>query len=226
MDAAELSNRLESLERQTRRMKRAGLVVVGVGLAVALIGATTPEEIPEALRARSFYAVDEDGKTGVLISGSGSIWVLDEKRSVVTSPVGIAVMLGESQRSSLTAEGITYTDESGNMRSRMNADGFFSADENGKTRAAVASGGIVYSDENGNVRVGMGASGFSYFDENTKERSSIDADGFHYRDENGKTRAQLGVVETVAQKTGQESRFPAGVALFDDDGNLIWMAPD
>ena len=53
----------------------------------------------------------------------------------------------------------------------------------------------------------------------------MNADGFTYLDENGKVRAQLGAVETVAKRTGQESLYPAGVALFDDDGDVIWMAP-
>ncbi len=46
MNVNELSSRLERLERENRRMKRAGFAVVGVALAVALIGAATPNEIP------------------------------------------------------------------------------------------------------------------------------------------------------------------------------------
>ncbi len=70
---------------------------------------------------------------------------------------------------------------------------------------------------------------FFYHDEhgeNLPVRAKVNADGFTYLDENGKVRAQLGAVETVAKRTGKESRYPAGVALFDEDGDVIWMAPN
>ena len=73
------------------------------------------------------------------------------------------------------------------------------------------------------------------FDDDGKENesASMGADGIVYYDENGTRRAQLGVVDAVSKtfrekleslKTGK-SLYPAGVALFDDDGNVIWMAP-
>ena len=64
-----------------------------------------------------------------------------------------------------------------------------------------------------------------YPDANGKIRAWITAGGFAYFDEKECERAVLGVVETVSEKTQKESRYPAGVALFDDDGHVIWMAP-
>ena len=151
MNVNELSGRLERLERENRRMKRAGLAVVGIALTVALIGATTPDEIPEVIEARAFRVIDE----------------------------------------------------------------------NGNSRVRITAAGIGYLDENG-FRAGITAGHIGYYDENFIERVRIDADGIGYYDENGLERARLGVVETVAKKADQKSRYPAGVALFDDEGNVIW----
>lgn len=68
MNANELSSRLQRLERENRRMKRAGFAVVGVALAVALIGAATPNEIPDAIEARAFRVIDTNGKLRVEIT--------------------------------------------------------------------------------------------------------------------------------------------------------------
>ena len=61
MNVNQLSRRLERLERENRWMKRAGIAVVGIALAVALIGATRPEDIPEMIEAQAFRVIDEDG---------------------------------------------------------------------------------------------------------------------------------------------------------------------
>ncbi len=81
MNVNELSNRLERLERENRWMKRAGLAVVGVALAVACIGAATPNEIPEVIDARMFRVVDEKGETRVGLSADG-IAYFDEKHEL------------------------------------------------------------------------------------------------------------------------------------------------
>ncbi|MCH7666333.1 MAG: hypothetical protein IH936_10455 [Acidobacteria bacterium] len=173
MNMNELTDRLERLERENRRMKRAGLAVIGLALAVALIGAATPDEIPEVIEARSFRAVG---------------WTDD----------GV--------RTEISGHGIEIFDFEGDLRTDMDEGSFFVYDLDGKSGMGMFSSAIEL-----NV--------------NGKTRAEMDAKGFFYSDEKGQTRALLGVVETVAKKTGEESRFTAGVALFDDDGDVIWMAP-
>ncbi|MCP4200939.1 MAG: hypothetical protein GY769_03295 [bacterium] len=192
MTDAELSNRLERLERENRWMRRVGFAVVVVAMAVALIGAAKPEEIPEMIEARMFRVIDEKG----------------------------------SPRAQMDANGLRYADENGKTRAQMNADGFVNVDENGKTRAQMNADGFVNVDENGKPRAAMTANGLSYADENGKTRAQMNADGFVYADETGKHRAQFGVVEVVTPKTGEESRYPAGMALFDANGKVIWEAPN
>lgn len=235
MNVNDVSTRLERLERENLWMKRAGLAVVGVALAVALIGATTPKEISEFVRARVFQAVDENGNVRAVM-GTGGITYFTENCPVFGSSLGCRA------HSSMNARGFTSYDENGQERARV-ADGITYYDEDGQIRVKIDYTGISYRDEN-EIRSWMAGHGFSHWDDNGKLRITIDASGFvfadengkprvlvrkssmTYRDENNKTRALLGVVETMAKKTGQESRYPAGLALFDEDGKVIWMAPD
>lgn len=69
------------------------------------------------------------------------------------------------------------------------------------------------------------ARAFRVVDENGMTRAVMDADGFGYADENGTTRARLGPAELVTPATGSETRYPAAVVLFEDEGNVLWKQP-
>ena len=56
----DIEQRFERLERENQRLKLAGAAVVAVLLAVALVGAVKPQEIPEIIKARAFRVMDEN----------------------------------------------------------------------------------------------------------------------------------------------------------------------
>lgn len=100
MNINEVSSRLERLERENCRMKRAGLAVVGLALAVALIGATVPEEIPEVIEAREFRVIDENGQARTELKAN-SFFYYDENGKL---------------RAAMNGNGFFHNDENGNLR--------------------------------------------------------------------------------------------------------------
>ncbi len=100
---------------------------MAVLLAVALVGAVMPQEIPDAIDARIFRVFDETGKMRAALSADG-IWFDDESGT---------------RRASMDTDGIRYTDENGTTRSTVGAFGFDYFDENGKTRAQLGRTVIV-----------------------------------------------------------------------------------
>jgi hypothetical protein len=140
MELSEISARLERLERQNRTMKRAGFGLLAAALAVALIGAATPEEIPEVIEAREFRVIDENGKRRTTISANG-FGYHDEN--------------GQT-RALIDADGFRYGDENGKVRAGMGADGFGYLNANSTIRAMMGAAGFSYADENGQMRALMG----------------------------------------------------------------------
>jgi hypothetical protein len=136
----DLEQRVEKLERENRRLKLAGGAVVAVLLAVGLVGAVMPQEIPEVIEARQFRVIDANGTERVLMIAEG-IGYYDENGK---------------ERSQMHAEGIAYYDENGENRGRMTAEGIGYFDENGQNRSQMHAGGISYFDENGNGRAQLG----------------------------------------------------------------------
>lgn len=174
MNIHELSDRLERLESENRRMKRAGFFVIAAALAVALVGAAKPEKIPEVVDARMFRVIDDNGQV----------------------------------RAGMAAKAISYYDE------------------NGQGRAYLSANAIGYTDANGKERAAMDANGVWYYDQTGRTRATMNAAGFAYADEKGTTRANLGAFETIDPTSGEKTRYPTGVALFDEAGNKVWRAPE
>lgn len=86
MTVNELSSRVERLERENRRTKGVGLALVGAALAAPLIGAATPNEVPEVISARRFQVVDETGRVraGVNFKGFGLEDENDQVRALMS----------------------------------------------------------------------------------------------------------------------------------------------
>ena len=80
-DVQTLSLRLDALERQNRRMRRAGLAIFVVLGGSFLMGQAVPKEIPEVISAHSFRAVDKDGEPRAWFGAgdTGSSLYLGEK---------------------------------------------------------------------------------------------------------------------------------------------------
>ena len=133
-DVRELVARVGKLERDNRRWKLASGAVVAVLLAVALVGAVMPQEIPEIIEARAFHVTDENGELRALMNTNG-----------------IAYLDAQQRRSQMNTYGISYLDENGQVRSEMGADGIFYLDENGKTRGLMNADGIFYWDAEGGI---------------------------------------------------------------------------
>ena len=149
-DLSAVVGRVEKLERENKRLKIAGGMLV-----LGLIGACTsaavmPEEAPEVIEARSFAVIDPDGTIRAGITSVG-IGYHDERGNL---------------RALISPGGIAYIDENGTTRGRIEADGNTYFDENGEIRARIVAGGTSYFDENGEIRVRIVDDSFTYFDEN------------------------------------------------------------
>ena len=56
-----VEKRLDRLERENRMLKGAGAVVLLALLAVAVMGASQKEAIPDVVKARAFHVIAKDG---------------------------------------------------------------------------------------------------------------------------------------------------------------------
>ena len=146
----DLERRVEKLERENRRLKIVGGLVL-LGLAAACTStAVMPQEGPDVIEARTFVVIDEDGTTRARIT-----------------PVGLGYHDGGGNlRALLSAGGIAYIDENGTIRGRIEAGGSSYFDENGEIRARIVASGSSYFDENGEIRARIVADSFTYFGEN------------------------------------------------------------
>lgn len=68
----DLERRIERLERENRRLKLIGSVVVAILAVAALAGAVAPQEVAEEIEARMFRIVDDDGDPLVELSAYSS----------------------------------------------------------------------------------------------------------------------------------------------------------
>jgi len=196
-EVRELVARVGKLERDNRRGKIAGGGVVAALLAVALVGAVMPQEIPWAIQAQVFQAVDETGEVrGVMTAGS--LFFSDEEGEILIS---------------LNTNALS--DDSRNELRFFGPNGI----------AAMGDYGIGYFDENGQTRSQLTDEAIAYYDESGQLRSQMSAEGIGYFDENGNLRARIGRVELITPSTGAETTYPAAVVLYDDEGNVIWQAP-
>ncbi len=57
-----LEKRMERLERQNRRLKRAVIGMVAAGLSLLVMGQTLPPKVHDVVRAKKFEVVRDDGR--------------------------------------------------------------------------------------------------------------------------------------------------------------------
>ena len=58
-DLVEIAGRVQRLERDNRRLKLGAGALVAVLVAVPLVGAVLPAQVPEVIEARAFRVLDE-----------------------------------------------------------------------------------------------------------------------------------------------------------------------
>ena len=208
---ADLAGRVAKLEQDNRRLKRAGLAVAAVLVAVPLAGATLPRQVPEVVTARAFRVLDE----------AGNLWArLD--------PSGLAFhdAIPFGPRTTLTTDGLFFYDADLEGRTTLDFDGLSLHDDDGKSLTTLTTDGLFFYGADGEVRTILNAYGLSLHDDDGKRLTTqIDPAGLHVYDGDKKIRAQIGAADLVTPSTGAETHYPAAVVLFDADGNVIWKEP-
>ncbi len=210
-----LTQRLDRLERENRRLKIAGAVLLLALAAVGVMGQVLPKAVPKVVEAERFVLRDTRGRTRATLDAEGSgtlaLSLYDQNGKIRAS---LAVEADGTPR-------LDLVDQNGKQRVALNvvkdASALVLADQNGKGRISltVLPGGrpdLALSDQNGKTRLvlDVGTSGPSVvlYDENEKER------------------AVLGHAALEATATGTVEQRPASsLVLFDRDGKVIWKVP-
>lgn len=199
-----LTRRLERLERDNRRLKLGGAVVV-VGLAaLALMGQVVPGQLPKVVEAEQFVLRDARGQVSALLSAEPFL------------------------------KGLTVFDEGGKKRAALEliagSPRLSLADANGKERVALELTGevsrLALSDLNrrhGVILTLAGAdamSGLMLADQGRKTRVRLvlepgGAPRLELADQNQTPRAILGPSEL----------HDPSLLLLDEEGTIVWKAP-
>ena len=126
----ELEERVGRLERENRRLKAAGGVVLLLLGSVFLLGQASPDVVDE-IKARRISIYDENGKLRAALASEG-MGIYDEN---------------QKERVSLNSVGLGISDENGELRAAVGSAGLVLQDEN-ERRALLISGGLAIFDEN------------------------------------------------------------------------------
>jgi hypothetical protein len=209
-----LTQRLDRLERDNRRLKIAGAILLLALAAVGAMGQVLPKAVPKVVEAERFVLRDTKGKIlATLIEALGT-------------------------------PALVLFDQNGKARAGLTVlpdgrPGLSLYDQNEKKRAGLTVVGdgtpsLALSDQNEKVRAGLGvladgAPGLFLSDQNEKVRAGLMVDtsgpSLVLRDEN-RNRAVLGHAALEATATGTVEQRPASsLVLFDKDGKVIWKAP-
>ena len=205
-----LARRLDQVERENRRLKQAGVVVLAVIAAVVLMGQATKGKVAKVVEAEKFVLRDADGKGRArlesLPSGLVRLALLDKDENIQSVlGVGIVgtpslVLAGRNNKTILTTSFLSVSGKGG--KSRL-------------TLAVLPSGeqSLVLTDNTGR----------------TQAELAIEVDGsstFGLFDRTGTARAVLGSISLENAETGViEKRPESSLVLFGNDGKGIWSAP-
>ena len=203
-----LARRLDRVERENRRLKQAGVVVLAVIGAVVLMGQATGN-VAKVVEAEKFVLRDADGKGRArlesLPSGLVRLALLDKDENI-QSVLGVGVgrpslvLAGRNNKTILTTSFLSVSGKG--RKSRL-------------TLAVLPSGeqSLVLTDNTGRTRAEL----------------AIEVDGsstFGLFDRTGTARAVLGSISLENAETGViEKRPESSLVLFGNDGKGIWSAP-
>ena len=139
-DLVEIAGRVQRLERDNRRLRLAAGCLVALVVAVPLVGAVLPAQVPEVIEAREFRVLDEQGMKRVDLVADG-LRFYDEQG---TYRVG----LGEG--------GLDFFDEQGTVRTGLGEARLNFADEQGTLRVTLGADSLGFVDEQEAIRLQLG----------------------------------------------------------------------
>lgn len=216
----DLTQRIERLETQNRRMRVAGLAVVIAAVAAVLMGQGAPQSQPTKRRvveAEEFRLVGKDGNTRglwhVYWDGTVKLSLTDKDEE---TRAGLAVHADG-------ASGLAVWDKGEVVRAalHLSAEGWarlFLADKEGYHRIAMTINpddlpALAMYDEDEKCRIvtGIGPDGLPGLTMYDKDRTA---------------RAALGTAELATTKKGAKTKTTeSSLVLYDKEGKAIFQAP-
>ena len=136
----DLAGRVVKLEQDNRRLKRAGVAVAALLVAVPLAGAMLPRQVPEVVTARAFRVLDEAGTVRARLD-TGGLTVFDDDGSG-------RVQIGN--------DGLRVFDDDGRWRAIINTYGLIVSDTDNQRQAQIVGGGLLVYDADGKRRAQIG----------------------------------------------------------------------
>ncbi|HEY7675583.1 MAG TPA: hypothetical protein VIG69_00825 [Candidatus Methylomirabilis sp.] len=238
-DLEALRERLARLERENRRVRRTGAVVLAGLAAVVLLGQAAPGNVGRTVEAEQFVLRSADGKVrAVLHTRADGSPHLDFRDAAGNARASLG-MLGD-------VAGLSLTEAAGNggVILHTQADGRPSltfTDRNGGRRMTLflthdGSSTLAFSDRHRASRMVLnaidnGPMGLFFYDGGGRLRSLLDVEpdgspALALFDENRTSRAILGHTQLEGGKAGKiEKRQASSLLLFDRAGRVIWRAP-
>ncbi len=218
MNEQSLITRVNRLEKENRRMKLAGLLVLVGIAAVIVMGQAEPSRVAKVIEAEKFVLRDTSGITRAVLgtidpSGWAGLILFDK------NPYRRSISLG-------TPDPFLqfHTKEGNGVRVRL-----------GATDTAM---GLAVTDKNAAVGVSLGVlihtksyPALQLMDSNNQIRASfrLESSGkpsLSLNDTEGRSRATLGYTELETTGTGTVTKqSESSLVLFDKDGKVIWAAP-
>ena len=202
-DLVQLAGRVQRLERANRRLQLGAGGLVAVLVAVPLVAAVLPVQVPDVISARAFRVVDEQGTqraTFNAMDGKGSLTLVGDQGErdvrVGLSETGLIFADEGELRGSFSGTGLMLYGERGTLpRVGLGLGGLVFSDEQGTPRASFIGGGEIggvdhgrgaslsFDDEQGRLRAAFGVGGLSFEDE--QGSSGLDYGALFFADENG-----------------------------------------
>lgn len=159
MDTAPLIQRIDRLERESRRLKAIGAVLFLGLAAVGTMGQAPPKAVPKRVEAEEFVLWGQNGKARAIlgvVNNEPSLALIDQRGDVRAS---LAVLADGT-----AGLGLSASNEKGRILLSVSLDGFSQLsfrDGNGKVRASLREGGadgpsLILVDENQRIRAALG----------------------------------------------------------------------
>ncbi len=191
-----LMQRLDRLERENRRLKVAGAILLLALAAVGAMGQVLPKAVPKVVEAERF--VLRAGQNALFPDTRGKI-----RASLGTDLLGTPALELDDQNEKAVAR----------LAIVLGTPTLTLYDQNGKVRAVLdGTPDLSLYGQNGKGRASLSV--------DTSGPSLV------LGDENQKARAVLGHTALEATATGTVEQRPASsLVLFDRDGKVIWKVP-